>query len=179
MQPAIRRRAPRAAALPSAAGVPSWMRRLSAIALGCAALGLALLIVSLAEFVEARTARPLALVLIVFAAACGLASLVARQVHAALAGRVDLLSQALEASPNAHLVVAPDGSIAYANAAFHRFFPELGSPPIDAIARRFAEDKGAAAPPPGSACRRICWPGGRAMACGASRTSPRATRWSR
>src|SRR5258708_25780919 len=78
MQPAIRRRAPRAAALPSTAGVPTWMRRLSAIALGCAALGLALLIVSLAEFIEGSTARPLAVVLITFAAACGLAALVAR-----------------------------------------------------------------------------------------------------
>src|SRR5229473_1929666 len=145
MLPAIRRRAPRAARLPSAAGVPAWMRRLGAIAFGCAALGLALFIVSLAEFVEGSKARPVAIVLVIFAAACGLAALVARRVYAVLAGRVDLLSQALEASPNAHLVVAPDGSIAYANAAFHRFFPELGGPPLDAIQRRFAEDEGAAA----------------------------------
>src|SRR5216683_2420382 len=144
MLPAIRRRAPRAARLPSAAGVPAWMRRLGAIAFGCAALGLALFIVSLAEFVEGSKARPVAIVLVIFAAACGLAALVARRVYAVLAGRVDLLSQALEASPNAHLVVAPDGSIAYANAAFHRFFPELGGPPLDAIQRRFAEDEGAA-----------------------------------
>src|SRR5713226_3494046 len=144
MLPAIRRRAPRAARLPSAAGVPAWMRRLGAIAFGCAALGLALFIVSLAEFVEGSKARPVAIVLVIFAAACGLAALVARRVYAVLAGRVDLLSQALEASPNAHLVVAPDGLIAYANAAFHRFFPELGGPPLDAIQRRFAEDEGAA-----------------------------------
>jgi two-component system cell cycle sensor histidine kinase/response regulator CckA len=145
MQPAIRRAAPRATALPSGAGAPIWMRRLSVIALGCALLALVLFFVSLAEFIEGTIARPLAIVLVVFAVCCGLVSLVARQVHAALAGRVDLLSQALEASPNAHLVVAPDGSIAYANAAFHRFFPELGSPPLDAIARRFAEDAGTSA----------------------------------
>jgi two-component system, cell cycle sensor histidine kinase and response regulator CckA len=144
MQPAIRRRAPRAASALSAAGLPAWMRGLAAAAVGCAVLGLGLLVVALTALSGDSVARPLAIVLIFVAASCGLASLVARQVHAALAGRVDLLSQALEASPNAHLVVAPDGSIAYANAAFHRFFPELGHPPLDAIARRFAEDEGAA-----------------------------------
>src|SRR5260221_8277171 len=95
MQPAIRRRAPRAAALPSTAGVPTWMRRLSAIALGCAALGLALLIVSLAEFIEGSTARPLAVVLIIFAAAWGLAALVARPGPSALPGRLGLLRPAV------------------------------------------------------------------------------------
>ncbi|HWG78999.1 MAG TPA: PAS domain-containing protein [Stellaceae bacterium] len=144
MQPAIRRRAPRAASVLGAAGLPAWMRGLIAVAVGSAVLGLGLLVVALTALSGQSLARPLAIVLIFVAAACGLASLAARQVHAALAGRVDLLSQALEASPNAHLVVAPDGSIAYANAAFHRFFPELGNPPLDAIARRFAEDEGAA-----------------------------------
>ncbi|HKW54954.1 MAG TPA: hypothetical protein VJO12_14775, partial [Stellaceae bacterium] len=144
MQPAIQRRAPRAASVLSGAGLPAWMRGLAAVAVGLAVLGLGLLALSLAVLPGEWVARPLAFVFIIFAASCGLASLVARQVHAALAGRVDLLSQALEASPNAHLVVAPDGSIAYANAAFHRFFPELGNPPLDAIARRFAEDEGAA-----------------------------------
>jgi len=67
MQPAIRRGAPRAAVLPSAAGVPAWMRRLGVIALGCAALGGALFIISLAEFVEGSRARPVAIVLVIFA----------------------------------------------------------------------------------------------------------------
>ncbi|HET7594709.1 MAG TPA: PAS domain-containing protein, partial [Stellaceae bacterium] len=146
MQPAIwRRRAPPAARPPGAAATPAWMRSLAVAALGCAVLGLALLVVSLARLVDDPAARPLAIVLIIVAALCGIAALAATRVHATLAGRVDLLSQALEASPNAHLVVAPDGSIAYANAAFHRFFPELGSPPLDAIARRFTEDESAAA----------------------------------
>src|SRR5258708_30731637 len=100
MQPAIRRRAPRAAALPSTAGVPTWMRRLSAIALGCAALGLALLIVSLAEFIEGSTARPLAVVLIIFAAACGLAPLAAPQAAVPLARPLGLLGPAPHASPH-------------------------------------------------------------------------------
>ncbi|HJT05459.1 MAG TPA: PAS domain-containing protein, partial [Stellaceae bacterium] len=144
MQPAIRRQAPRAAGVLSAAGLPAWMRSLAAVAVGSAVLGLGLLFVALTALPGDSLARPLAIVLILVAASCGLAVLVARQVHAALAGRVDLLNQALEASPNGHLVVAPDGLIAYANAAFHRFFPELGNPPLDAIARRFTEDEGAA-----------------------------------
>ncbi|HEX6840798.1 MAG TPA: PAS domain-containing protein [Stellaceae bacterium] len=143
MQPALRR-VPRAASVLSAVGLPAWMRGLAAVALGSAVLGLGLLLVALTALSSGSAARPLAILLIFVAASCGLAALVARQVHAALAGRVDLLSQALEASPNGHLVVAPDGSIAYANAAFHRVFPELGNPPLDAIARRFAEDEGAA-----------------------------------
>jgi two-component system, cell cycle sensor histidine kinase and response regulator CckA len=144
LQPAVRRAPFRRAELPSALGVPAWMRRLGTIALVCAGLAIVLLVISLAEFVEGATARPLALVLTVFAVLCGVASVVAKQVHAALAGRVDLLSQALEASPNAHLIVAPDGSIAYANAAFRRFFPELDGPPLDALERRLAEDEEAA-----------------------------------
>jgi two-component system cell cycle sensor histidine kinase/response regulator CckA len=144
MQPAIGRRLLPRLELSSAIGVPAWMRRLGAIALVCGALGGVLFAVSLAEFVEGRMARPAALILLILAAVCGLASIVARQVHAALAGRVDLLSQALEASPNAHLILSPEGAIAYANAAFHRFFPELASPPLDAIERRIAEDEAAA-----------------------------------
>src|SRR6185437_13758672 len=151
MQPAIRRQAPRAARVLGAAGLPAWMRGLIAVAVGSAVLGLGLLVVALTALSGQSLARPLAIVLIFVAAACGLASLAARQVHAALAGRVDLLSQPPEASPNAHLEVAHGGS-------------------------RCAT---APAAPPGSATRRICSPDGPATACGASRTSPRATRWSR
>ena len=39
-------------------------------------------------------------------------------------GRVDILSQALEASPDAQLIVDPDGRIAYANTAFISLFPD-------------------------------------------------------
>jgi len=130
-----------AAVLPASFGMPVWMRRLGTIAIACGVLALALFLVSLAEFIGGDAARPAALVFVALAAMNGIASIVAKQVHAALAGRLDLLSQALEASPNAHLIVAPDGSIAYANAAFHRFFPDLQGPPLDAIQRRFAEDE--------------------------------------
>src|SRR5690349_22450757 len=97
MQPAMRRQAPRAASVLTAAGLPAWMRSLTAVAVGSAVLGLGLLFVALTALSGDSVARPLAIVLILVAASCGLAVLVARQVHAALAGRVDLLNQALEA----------------------------------------------------------------------------------
>jgi two-component system cell cycle sensor histidine kinase/response regulator CckA len=133
------------AALPADIGMPAWTRWLGAIALLFSVLAVLILAVSLAEFVEGAMARPLAASLIAIAVVFGVAAVVARKVHAALAGRLDLLSQALEASPNAHLIVAPDGSIAYANAAFHRFFPDLGAPPLAQIERRFGEDESSAA----------------------------------
>jgi two-component system, cell cycle sensor histidine kinase and response regulator CckA len=127
------------------AGMPAWMRRLGLIALICAGLAALLLVVSLLEFVEDARARPLAAGLIALAGILGMAAIVGRQLHRALAGRVDLLSQALEASASAHLILAPDGAIAYANAAFHRCFPAVAAPPLEALARRFAADEAAAA----------------------------------
>jgi two-component system cell cycle sensor histidine kinase/response regulator CckA len=132
-------------AVPADMGMPAWARWLGAIALILAVLAGLILAVSLGEFVEGAKARPVAMSLIVIAMVFGVAALVARKVHAVLAGRLDLLSQALEASPSAHLIVAPDGSVAYANAAFHRFFPDLGAPPLQAIERRFGEDEDSAA----------------------------------
>jgi two-component system cell cycle sensor histidine kinase/response regulator CckA len=132
-------------AKPAGGGVPLWTRWLGLVALACSGVAALLLLVSLAELVEGRTAQTFALGFAVLAGAFGIAAMVAKQVHALLVGRLDLLSQALEASPNAHLIVAPDGQIAYANAAFHRFFPELPSPPLDGLAQRFAGDDAAAA----------------------------------
>ncbi|MGO8920484.1 MAG: PAS domain-containing protein [Stellaceae bacterium] len=128
-----------------ALGMPAWMRGLGLIALVCAGLAGLLLAVSLLEFVADPRARPLAVGLVVLAAILGMAAIVGRQLHRVLGGRVDLLSQALEASANAHLILAPTGAIAYANAAFHRFFPALAEPVLEALGQRFAADETAAA----------------------------------
>jgi len=93
------------------ATMPSWMRRLGGFAAATAMLSAAMLAASLAEFTEGSAMRPFALFFLTLAFFFGLTALVARQVHAALAGRVDLLSQALEASPNAHLILRPDGRL--------------------------------------------------------------------
>ncbi len=72
----------------------------------------------------------------------GVAAVMGRQVHGATLQRLDLLNQALETSANAHLIVGTDGEIAYANAAFYRFFPGLEGPPLDALTRRLAAEDG-------------------------------------
>src|SRR5665213_1457757 len=111
------------------AGVPRWTRRFGILAVLFTIAALASVGLLLAELVEGSMVRSIAIFLATMALGSGVAAVVARLVHTALAGRLDLLSQALEASPNAQLIVAPDGSLAYANAAFHRFFPSLhGSP---------------------------------------------------
>ena len=125
-------------------GMPAWMRRLGLIAMACAVLAALLLVVSLFDFVAHATARPMAVGLLAFAGIFGMAAIVGRQLHRALGGRVDLLSQALEASANAHLILAPDGTVAYANAAFHRFFPALEAPVLESLGERFAADDTAA-----------------------------------
>ncbi len=121
-----------------AARVPRGMIALGWAGLACAVVALSLPLLfrgQLGEGSAARMAIPAAALLAVL---CGVAAAVGRWVHATLVGRLDLLGQALEASPNAHLVIAPEGAIAYANAAFHRFFPELDQAPLDAIAARLA-----------------------------------------
>ena len=68
----------------------------------------------------------------------------ARPPHAcALGGRLALLSQALEASPKAHLIVGAGRRLAYANAAFRRFFPARLAP-LETLGQRRARDDPAA-----------------------------------
>jgi two-component system, cell cycle sensor histidine kinase and response regulator CckA len=131
-----------AAAARPGAGMPPWMRRLAPLALCSAGLAVLLLLASVVEL-DWVGARPIGIALAGLAIVFGMASAVSGRLHRALSGRVDLLSQALEASPDAQLILAPDGSVAYANAAFHRFFPALSRPPLDALERRFAADAGA------------------------------------
>src|SRR6185437_7807706 len=85
-----------------------------------------------------------ALTMIGLAAVTAISAAAARWLHAALARRVDILSQALEASSDAQLIVAPDGRIAYANTAFHDLFPQSEANPLARIADAVADpDSGA------------------------------------
>jgi two-component system cell cycle sensor histidine kinase/response regulator CckA len=113
---------------------PRWMQVLSAAAvvLALAALGIAGLLLD--EVLAGTIARPMVLLLSMLSLACGVASLTARLVYGSFTGQLRLLSEALESSANGHLIVAPDGSVAYANAAFRRFFGALPRP-LQTIAR--------------------------------------------
>jgi two-component system, cell cycle sensor histidine kinase and response regulator CckA len=120
--------------------LPLWVHALSAAAIVFAVPALLLSVILLTEVQQGRAAEPVALTLAGMALLCGVAAMVARLVHASLTGQVELLSQALEASAQAHLIVGPDGGPAYANAAFRRFF---GTPrrPLESIARLVTADE--------------------------------------
>jgi two-component system, cell cycle sensor histidine kinase and response regulator CckA len=87
-----------------------------------------------------------AVLVIAFAATIGIVISAAQSRHArrALAGRVDILSQALDASSDAQLILAPDGGVAYANAAFHGLFPDSAELPLARIAGALADPLSAA-----------------------------------
>ena len=114
----------------------TWMRALSALSVlfSFVAIALtALLIFSLGNEVALRAAAVLAAT---FALGTGIASVVTKQMHRLLSRRIDLVSQAIEATPGAHLVLSPNDAMVYANGAFRRFFPGLRGAPLAALARR-------------------------------------------
>ena len=105
-----------------------------------AAAGLAVGGLYLSRVISARNVAPAAITIVALAAVVGVAAGgAARWVHGALGGRVDILSQALDASPDAQLILAPDGRIAYANTAFHDLFAQSGEPALARIAASLAD----------------------------------------
>src|SRR6185437_4734343 len=72
--------------------------------------------------------------MIALAGLVGVAAIAAHWVHGGLIGRVDILSQALEASPDAQAIVGPDGRVAYANTAFTTLFAPNGGSVLDRLA---------------------------------------------
>src|SRR5713226_7165613 len=128
------RQAPQAPATRSGGLV--LVRRLGWIAACSTLAALILGLLGFADIVAGGMAWPGAVIFIVLAALGSAAALAAQRSQSALLGRLDLFGQALEASPDAQLVLAPDRSIAYANSAFHNLFPQLAAAPLQAIAAR-------------------------------------------
>jgi len=117
---------------------PGWVGVVANGALVLSAGGLGAALLYLAKVISAANVAAAAVMIVVFAAFFGAAAAAVQRMHAALAGRVDILSQALDASPDPQLILAPDGRIAYANTAFHNLFPQAGEPPLarlSAVAR--------------------------------------------
>jgi two-component system, cell cycle sensor histidine kinase and response regulator CckA len=123
-------------------GMPRWTQGLSLLAAALAAVALACTGLLLVEAITGAVAQPVALVLMFIAVACGVAALVALRVQARFAGPLDMLSRALESSASAHLIVGPDGAMAYANATFRQLFPSLEGPALAALGRRIAPADG-------------------------------------
>ena len=80
-----------------------------------------------------------AFVIVAFAVVLGTLVGIARWAYAALAGRVDILTQALDASPDPQLILTPDGRIAYADTAYRELFPAAHERPMPAIAAALAD----------------------------------------
>jgi two-component system cell cycle sensor histidine kinase/response regulator CckA len=118
---------------------PRWIGLLGQAALLLAAAGIVTGFLYVAGVVTGGNTAATAIAATSLAGIAGLAAIAARWVHSALAGRVDILSQALEASSDAQLIVRSDGWIAYANTAFHHLFPDTGGSTLDRIAAAIAE----------------------------------------
>jgi two-component system, cell cycle sensor histidine kinase and response regulator CckA len=78
-------------------------------------------------------------------AALGAVGFAGLRAHTALAARLDILAGALDAVPEAQLVVAANGSAVVANVAFYRFFPDKSEATLEHIERILATDPQAVA----------------------------------
>src|SRR4051794_21848537 len=117
---------------------PGWARQLANIALTLfvAATGVTLLFT---QAIDGDQLPAAAFVIVAFAVVLGTLVGIARWAYAALAGRVDILTQALDASPDPQLILTPDGRIAYANTAYRELFPAAHERPMPAIAAALAD----------------------------------------
>jgi len=118
---------------------PVWVRILAQAALILAAIGGCIFILYSAEIISGVRVVAMVVAIIALAGLVGVAAIAALWVHGGLDSRVDVLSQALEASPDAQLIVAPDGSVAYANTTFTSQFAPDGGPPLDRLAAAVAD----------------------------------------
>jgi two-component system cell cycle sensor histidine kinase/response regulator CckA len=118
---------------------PGWIGVLANAALILCAGLLGAGILFFAQVISAAHFASTAIVIVAFAAVFGVAAGGARWMHLSLVGRVDILTQALDASPDPQLILAPDGRIAYANTAFHELFPQQGDPAVARIAAALAD----------------------------------------
>src|SRR3954449_10324272 len=123
---------------------PGWLGILGNLAVLLAAGGAALGSLYFAQIVSGPGVELIAAAILALAAVVGAIAGAARWMHTALAARVDILSQALEASPDAQLILTADGRIAYANTAFHHLFPQSGNAPLGRIAASLADPESVA-----------------------------------
>jgi two-component system, cell cycle sensor histidine kinase and response regulator CckA len=120
-------------------GRPVWVGILAQAAVILAAIGLGILILYAAEVISGVRVVTVVVALAALAGLIGVAAVAAYWVHGGLEGRVDILSQALEASPDAQVIVGPDGRVAYANTAFMSQFASDGGQPLDDLVAAIAD----------------------------------------
>ena len=118
---------------------PAWVGVLAQAAVILAAIGVGILILYGAEVISGVRVVGVVVGIAALAAVVGVAALAAHWVHGGLDRHVDILSQALEASPDAQMIVGPDSRIAYANSTFVSFFAPDGAAPLDRMAAAVAD----------------------------------------
>ena len=133
--------------LDASAGRPSgeatlrrWIFRLGLLTAVLSASALIVGVATLSGISQHVIFWPASMLLAGMALLAGVASVVANRVHEVLARRLDVLAHALEASPNAHLILGPRETVAYANAAFRSLFPDGETAPLQAIQSRIASE---------------------------------------
>jgi two-component system, cell cycle sensor histidine kinase and response regulator CckA len=131
--------APRSARWAAERRQPMWIGLLSNTALILAAAGLGTEILYLGRVISGANVAAAAITVVALAAIVATGAGAARWMHSAMAGRVDILSQALDASPDAQLILGPDGRIAYANTAFHDLFTQSDEPALARVAGALAD----------------------------------------
>jgi two-component system, cell cycle sensor histidine kinase and response regulator CckA len=117
---------------------PGWIGHLAATALVLAVAAVSATLV-FTQVIDGNRMPAGAIVIVAFAVVLGGFVGIARWTYRALAGRVDILTQALDVSPDPQLVLAPDGRIAYANTAYRELFAPAHERPTAAIAAALAD----------------------------------------
>jgi two-component system, cell cycle sensor histidine kinase and response regulator CckA len=139
-----------------------WVGVMAQAAVILAAICIGIAILYFAEVISGVRVVAVVVGIAALAGLVGVAAIAAHWVQGGLAGRVDILSQALEASPDAQLIVAPDGRVAYANAALSNLLaPDDEGAVLDRLAAAVAGAE------PGADFRRLrsqAMAGGRAIA---------------
>src|SRR5215471_2689010 len=120
---------------------PWWPRSL---AMGGSASALASGILAslyLGHIIPGYSAGMMAILTLSLAGLSAFTALASTTAVVALYRRIDIISRALEAVPEAHLIVTPDGGVGYANVVFDRLFPDCAGTVFDRIERAICDDK--------------------------------------
>src|SRR5215468_4296925 len=113
-----------------------WVGRLGRLAGICAAAALFAAAFAATGLFGGAAWWGVAILLVALAGLAAAAAAAAHRAQAQMLARLDLYSQALEASSDAQLILAADERLAYANRTFLTLFPNPGTKPLGAVGER-------------------------------------------
>src|SRR5947209_3888768 len=118
---------------------PGWIGRLSNVALFLATTGAVVGALYASGVISGVTAQAVTSTVVARPMISGCGACASPAMPPAVAGCVDILSQALDASADAQVNIAPDGRIAYANTAFYDLFPQFPEAPLERVAAALSD----------------------------------------